>query len=127
MINILLSMPMRSKMQSNSKLTDYQKSLRKQMLAQFAGVLATSGRVTVALERTGEKMGRFSLAIASEDERKIRRKVGEFYALNRFDDGDSQSVRLADSDMAVEGFGYDSEEDYLMARATELAIALDTP
>jgi hypothetical protein len=82
---------------SNSKLSREQKAERKAMLADLAdagGTLATVGRFTVAIspEGKGLRMARMSVAVASPDEQKIRRKVGEFHALTRLYDLQSVPV-----------------------------------
>lgn len=73
---------------SNTKLNEGQKANRKFWRAALKGVggaIASSscGRVTVAVERTGEHMGVFSLAIASPAEVKVRKSVGQHMALYR--------------------------------------------
>lgn len=82
---------------SNSKLSREQKTARKVMLADLqtaGGTIATVGRFTVAIvpEFSGSNMARMSVAFASEDEQKIRRKVGEFHALFRMQDNQSVPV-----------------------------------
>jgi hypothetical protein len=49
------------------------------------GTIATVGRFTVAImpEFPESNMARMSVSFASEDEQKIRRKVGEYHALTR--------------------------------------------
>lgn len=83
-------------MSSNTKLDAYSKAVLKQFKrenpnATFAA--SPDGRVTVlVLPHPTLSMGQFSVAIASENEKKIRRKVGEFQALTRYWDGMSQPV-----------------------------------
>jgi hypothetical protein len=73
---------------SNSKLEKFQKVNRKVMLAGMrdaGGTIATVGRFTVAImpEFPGSSMARMSVSFASENETKLRRKVGEYHALAR--------------------------------------------
>lgn len=84
---------------SNSKLTAEQKADRKaykrNLLPQGVQLFSFPDvGVTVAMRATGERMGEFSASIASPDEKKFRRKVGEFHALRRFWDGQVCPVRL---------------------------------
>lgn len=75
---------------SNSKLNSVQKTLRKNMLVKFTGeggeiFSFSEHRTTVAIvpEFTGSKMSRVSVSICSPDEVKFRRKVGEYFALDK--------------------------------------------
>lgn len=84
---------------SNSKLTKFQKVSRKVMLADLRsalGSIATVGRFTVAImpEFPGSSMARMSVSFASEDEQKIRRKVGEYHALIRLHNLESVPVPI---------------------------------
>lgn len=112
-------------MQSNSKLNAHQKLARKEFKAKFlnaGGVLVLVGAVTVALERTGVTSGHFAVSIASPDERKIRRKVGEFYALARVDQYATMPVQLWTAEEATANYGSDAE--YLELVASDIASAL---
>jgi hypothetical protein len=82
---------------SNSKLSHEQKIFRKAALSDLrdcGGHIFTSNRVTVAImpEFAGSKMARMSVSIASENEQKLRRKVGEFHALERLHNLESVPV-----------------------------------
>jgi len=104
-------------MSSNSKLDAIQKADRKAMRAQFirdGGVIVRVEGVTVTLIRSGQSMGQFSVSVCSEDEKKDRRKVGEYHALNRFYLGVRTPVRLRDDD-------WEPDAEYLMRRAEEIA------
>lgn len=73
---------------SNSKLTKFQKAERKSMLSDLhnnGGWLHSDHGVTLCVvpEFAGSKMARVSVSVASEDEQKVRRKVGEYWALHR--------------------------------------------
>ena len=73
-------------MASNTKLDAFQKDALRDMKqgADAQGIrLFTSGRVTVAFRRMGNTV-RFANSIASPCEIKIRRKVGQFFALNAY-------------------------------------------
>lgn len=75
-------------MASNTKLTRAQK----EQLKAFKAIMpknmafATVGRVTVLAE-VDTNVVRFSTAVASPDEVKVRRKVGEYCAVERFQNG----------------------------------------
>lgn len=73
---------------SNSKLNEFQKAKRKSMLSELhnaGGWLHSDYGVTLCImpEFAGSKMARVSVSVASEDEQKVRRKVGEYWALHR--------------------------------------------
>jgi len=92
---------------SNSKLSSIEKSERKEFLGLLhsrGGAIVTSedGRVTVAFEPEfkGSRMLRVGVSVASPDEQKIRRKVGEYHALDNLFSG--ATVKLPDgTDMNV--------------------------
>ena len=83
-------------MSSNTKLDAYSKVVLKQFKCEnpnAAFAASPDGRVTVlVVPHSTLSIGQFSVAIASENEQKIRRKVGEFEALRRYLDGMSQPV-----------------------------------
>lgn len=69
-----------------TKLDKIDKQILKQMKGEFAakgGVLVAVGRMTFAFQPTGPNRAKVSWAIASREETKIRRKVGEYKALDR--------------------------------------------
>ena len=72
---------------SNSKLTAHQKQMRKNLRTSFGPSceMVTVGRVTLFRqpEFSGSNMGLLSIAVASPNETKLRRKVGEYHALYR--------------------------------------------
>lgn len=75
---------------SNSKLSDSQKQTLKRVKRDNPDIHLFSFPecgVTVAVRRTGETMGEFSVSIMSNLEQKFRRKVGEYWAINRMLDG----------------------------------------
>lgn len=117
---------------SNSKLTEYEKAERKRFKAELlaaGGVLVLVGAVTVALERTGRTSGHFAVSIASPDEKKIRRKVGEYHALarmyyNNMHYNNMQPVQLLTVEEAEADYGNDAE--YLECVAADIARALQT-
>ena len=83
-------------MSSNTKLSHGDKFLLKEFKRdnpEAAFATSEDGRVTVlVVPHPSLNMGHFTVAIASENEKKIRRKVGEFEALRRYWDGMSQPV-----------------------------------
>jgi hypothetical protein len=113
-------------MSSNSKLNDLQKYELREMKTGFGyenGVIAQVEGATIVLTRTGETSGKFSVSMASLDEKKIRRKVGEFHALSRWMNGDELPCRLASKERVAE-YGFAKDADYLMQRAQEIAATL---
>jgi len=104
-------------MTSNSKLTAAQKSDLKISKKNNPNVKFFSFpdlKATVAIMRTGPSMGVFSVSIASDSERKFRRKVGEHIAMDRMFNGESLPVKL----------GTDSELEYI---ANDIAMAVSYP
>jgi hypothetical protein len=84
-------------MSSNSKLTPAQKSGLKGFKENQPNVKFFSFPgmgVTVAIMRTSPSMGVFSVSIASDSERKFRRKVGEYHAMMRMFGGEVLPVKL---------------------------------
>ncbi len=83
-------------MPSNSKLTKAQKQALRTLRAYFladGGQLASLAPMTVAYMPTGTNTAEISTSIASPNEKKFRRKVGEYHALMRyFVDGRTVSV-----------------------------------
>jgi hypothetical protein len=82
---------------SNSKLTLCQKHAVKGFKADIqesGGTFAHVGRFTVVImpEFPGSSMARMSVAFASENEQKIRRKVGIYHAMVRMYDNQSVPV-----------------------------------
>ena len=76
---------------SNTKLSTGEKLERKDMKAEFlanGGQLFSHGRVTLAAMPMGNTF-RVAVSIASLDEQKVRRKVGEYYALLAFEWGET--------------------------------------
>lgn len=101
-----------------TKLTKQQKHYLKEMKATMPNVSLHSFPgmgVTVGIQRTGDRMGRFAVSIASTDETKFRRKVGEFNVLERFDYGNTQPVAIGPD---VEGY------DVMKDAAEQLATAV---
>lgn len=88
-------------MSSNSRLNVLQKGARKHMLsiltdAMGAVIASEDERVTIAFmpEFEGSRMLRVAVSVASPDEIKIRRKVGEYHALDKL--FDSEFIRVPD-------------------------------
>lgn len=71
-------------MASNSKLTKEQKSILRDMKAEYPHVKFASDGVQIvcAYYREGSNI-RFAFSVMSPDEVKFRRKVGELYAMER--------------------------------------------
>lgn len=106
-------------MTSNSKLNDGQKQRRKDMIAMLprgSHMGLTNTGVTILLVPAGCVQELYT-SIASPDEAKIRRKVGEFYALSRWLDAMGTKIPNATSfDEIAELFGGliwdDEQSDY---------------
>ena len=96
---------------SNSKLTAHQKQMRKNLRKSFGASceMVTVGRVTLFRqpEFKGSNMGLLSIAVASPNETKLRRKVGEYHALYRAANFEyikvPMSVSLVDMGMLMDG------------------------
>lgn len=74
-------------MASNTKLTQEQKIDLKCLRTDQKDVkIVSNGETTIAYREIGNTF-EFSTAIMSQDERKFKPKVGEFYARDRFDNG----------------------------------------
>lgn len=80
-------------MMSNSKISKSQKAVLKQFKQLNPDVVfAQFAHVTVLVNRTGATMGEFTTSVASRDEQKIRREVGEYHAMERLAYGAAQPV-----------------------------------
>lgn len=73
-------------MASNTKLNQTEKEILREFKAEMPKNMAfgQSGRITVLAQITGNVV-KFSTAVASPDEKKIRRKVGQYLAVCRWD------------------------------------------
>ena len=83
---------------SNTKLNADQKSERKQLkyAAKIKGwTIAENGVTTLVYAKKGNTV-EFSMSVTSPDESKFRRKVGEFYALCRFSEGETVKMLVDD-------------------------------
>ena len=79
-------------MQSNSKLNAIEKSLFKDYRKMLPDVqFAIMGKTTIAFKHVGDNV-EFATAICADNEKKNRPKVGKYWALTRFDAG--QTVKL---------------------------------
>ena len=77
---------------SNSKLSKFQKQELKAFKAANPTAIFTSfpnGVTLLTVANISYSGGRFSVSIASQDEKRLRRKVGEFHAAMRFESGES--------------------------------------
>lgn len=89
-------------MQSNTKLTKAQKTELKALKRALPNVrFAHMGRTTVAFKHTGDLV-EFATAICAPNEKKYRTKVGEMYALNRFDFGETVKLPFTHFDNFVD-------------------------
>ena len=85
---------------ANTKLTSFMKIRRKELLADFraaGGHLFSYNGFTVAIKPAffGSNMALVSASFASQDEQKMRRKVGEYHALSKMlDQGEFMQMPL---------------------------------
>ena len=81
-------------MQSNSKLGKFEKSLLKDFLKFNPDVnFAIMGKTTIAFKHVGDNV-EFATAICADTEKKNRPKVGKYWAITRFENG--QTVKMPD-------------------------------
>jgi hypothetical protein len=94
-------------MQSNSKLTKAQKTGLKTLKRALPHVqFAHMGKTTVAFKHTGNLV-EFATAICADNEKKNRPKVGQLYALSRFDFGQTVKMPFTQFDNMVESAFWD--------------------
>jgi hypothetical protein len=89
-------------MASNTKLTPQQKIARKTYLYTAGAMdiqVLNNGETTIAFRPMGNTV-EFSLSVMGPDERKFRRKVGEYYALLRFFHS-GETVKMKQEDFEV--------------------------
>lgn len=85
-------------MASNTKLEGSQKALRailRKEAKMYDRMIANNGVTTLVYRNCGHCV-QFAMAVASPEESQFRRKVGEFYALCRFEDGEVVSMLRGD-------------------------------
>lgn len=83
-------------MRSNTKLTTNQKDTLTSLKGSNMGVtLVNNEQTTIAYKELGNTV-EFSLSVMSDNEKKFRRKVGEFHALMRFYVSQTVSMGYAD-------------------------------
>lgn len=85
-------------MTSNTKLTQDQKDWLKIMSALHPEIrFAIAGETTFAFQHQGDIV-EFATAICHDAEKKNRVKVGKYYALDRYFDGNTVKLKFADFD-----------------------------
>jgi hypothetical protein len=96
-------------MNANSKLNQDEKTILKDLIKTNPNVqFHQAGKTTFAFQRVG-KLVRFATAIRADNEVKNRRKVGKYWAIIRFDDGQTALMRESDfnemlANMAAENY-----------------------
>ena len=81
-------------MQSNSKLNKFEKSILKDFTKFNPNVnFAIMGKTTIAFKHVGDNV-EFATAICADTEKKNRPKVGKYWAITRFENG--QTVKMPD-------------------------------
>lgn len=94
-------------MQSNSKLNKAQKTGLKALKRALPNVqFAYAGKTTFAFKHVGNLV-EFSTAICADNEKKNRRKVGELFAISRFDYGETVKLPFSQFDNMVESAFWD--------------------
>ena len=95
---------------SNTKLDSYEKEQLGFMKMRNPGVtIVNNGQTTVVFQLKGNTV-QFATAVAAPEEKKFRRKVGEYNALNRYENGQYAVVEKYDfCAMLFEVFGMDDE------------------
>lgn len=91
---------------SNSKLQDHEREFLRDFKREYPEIQFFSfpdDGVTVGIRQTSPNMGEFAVSIASDTEKKFRRKVGEYHVAHRFEYGQTLPVKLAgDLEMLTE-------------------------
>ncbi len=99
-------------MQSNSKLTQTQKRWLKTMSALHPEIqFAIAGQTTFAYKHSGNFV-EFSTDICSNSEKKQRAKVGKYFALYRFYEGQTVKLKLEDFNNLVDNIPDDIDDIY---------------
>jgi uncharacterized protein YkvS len=89
-------------MQSNTKLCKFEKSVFKDMKKFLPHVqFVRAGQTTVAFAHVGNLV-EFSTAICADNEKKNRPKVGKYWAMTRFENGQTVKMRFADFDNMID-------------------------
>ena len=89
---------------SNSKLQDYQREFLRDFKRDNPQIQFFSypeDGVTVGIRQTSHSMGEFTISIASNTEKKFRRKVGEYHVATRFVYNHTLPLRLNGYDMEI--------------------------
>ena len=89
-------------MQSNTKLGKFEKSLLKDFAkfnpnVQFAKI----GKTTIAFAHVGNLV-EFATAICADNEKKNRPKVGKYWAMTRYENGQTVKMRHPDFDNMID-------------------------
>jgi hypothetical protein len=94
-------------MQSNSKLNKFEKSVFKDMKKFNPDVkFAQMGKTTIAFAHVGELV-EFATAICADNEKKMRPKVGKYWALTRYENGQTVKMPFSQFDNMVESAFWD--------------------
>lgn len=90
-------------MQANTKLSVHQKEILKELKEILKGiqVLNLDDKTTIAFKPLGNTV-EFALSVKAPTEKKFRRKVGEFYALQKFYDDQTVKMDYADFEVMCE-------------------------
>ena len=95
-------------MQSNSKLNNFEKALFKDYRKMLPDVqFAIMGKTTIAFKHVGDNV-EFATAICADNEKKNRPKVGQYYALSRFNWGATVKLPVYQFETMLESNCYDS-------------------
>ena len=93
-------------MQSNSKLNKFEKSLLKDFTKFNPDVkFAIMGKTTIAYKHVGYNV-EFATAICADTEKKNRPKVGKYWAITRFENGQTVKMPFFQFDNMLENEEY---------------------
>ena len=91
-------------MQSNSKLSKFEKSVLKDALKFNPDVqFAIMGKTTIAFQHVNDLV-EFSTAICADNEKKNRPKVGKYWAMTRFENGQTVKMPFTQFDNMMENY-----------------------
>lgn len=97
-----------TKMHSNTKLGNFEKSLLKSFCEVNPDVkFARAGKTTFAFMHVGQLV-EFATAICSDTEKKNRPKVGKYWAMTRFENSQTVKMRFADFENMIDNIVADN-------------------
>ena len=91
---------------SNSKLTQAEKMILRDMRAEQEGTVLYRSFDTAIVAKFGPNTVKFATSVRSPNEKKSRNKVGEFHARTRFEYEQTAVLNLGDFLYLVEAFDF---------------------